>query len=224
MMRKLLLMLNGIKSPLKGERTNDSKAFSFGVRTKVSLLSLFALCFTAEMNAQFYGGEQVYCYQYVKTVNDGVTSKLDDRTMFYFVNFQNDMMGYTTESSLSQVRQRVLEDPDYYKERAIKNLADSYNRYKKSPSGLPTMGPFRAEVTLIKYCSEYSSSKNTYRKAQAYACHSGNIWDTYGFDNFWSSLSWREQCYTFSRDRSELIGRHLTQKIGITTNLSMWNP
>lgn len=168
------------------------------------LLLGLAICFASGVRAQFYGSERVYCYQYVKTINDGINSKLS-RTEFYFVNFQKDMMGYTTASNLKQVRQNILENPDYYSERAIKNLADSYNRYKSSPAGLPTMGPAQATVTLIKYCDEYSTSKYTYRKATARACHTGNIWDTYGANNYWSKLSWGSRCYTFSRDRSELI-------------------
>ena len=117
------------------------------------LLLGLAICLASGVKAQFYSSESVYCYQYVKTVNDGISSKLN-RTMFYFVNFQNDMMGCTTESSLQRVRQNLLENPDYYKDRAINNLAEAYNRYKNRPAGLPTMGPAQATVTLIKYCSE----------------------------------------------------------------------
>ena len=168
------------------------------------LLFVMAICLAISVNAQLYSSENVYCYQYVKTINDGISSKLS-RTMFYFINFQNEMMGYTTESSLQRVRQNLLENPDYYKDRAINNLAEAYNRYKSSPAGLPTMGPLQATVTLIQYCSEYSSSKYTYRNATARACHTGNIWDTYGANNYWSKLSWGSKCYTFSRDRSELI-------------------
>ena len=168
------------------------------------LLLSMGICLVSGVKAQFYSSENVYCYQYVKTVNDGVTSKLS-RTEFYFINFQKDMMGYTTESSLKQVRQRLLENPNYYKDRAINNLAEAYNKYKSSPAGLPTMGPLAASVTLIKFCSEYSSSKYTYRNATSYVRHPGNVMDVYLTQNYWSELSWGSKCYTFSRDRSELI-------------------
>lgn len=168
---------------------------------RLILLSFLMIALTNAANAQFYSSVRVYCYQYEKTVNDGISSKLDGRTMFYFVNFQNEMMGYTTESSLQRIKQRLLEDPDYYADRAIKNLADSYNKYKSNPASLG----WETRVTLIKYYPEYSSSKYTYRAANAEVLTNYNMMNVYMSYKYWSDLSWGAKCYTFSRDREELI-------------------
>lgn len=71
------------------------------MKAKRILFLVMAICFASGVKAQFYSSESVYCYQYVKTINDGIASKLS-RTMFYFVNFQNDMMGYTTAGSYAK--------------------------------------------------------------------------------------------------------------------------
>ena len=94
------------------------------MKVKRLLFLVMAICLASGVKAQFYSSESVYCYQYVKTINDGISSKLN-RTMFYFVNFQNEMMGYTTASSLKYVRQKLLDNPDYYSDRAINNLAEN---------------------------------------------------------------------------------------------------
>ena len=91
------------------------------------LLLGLAICLASGVRAQFYSSERVYCYQYVKTINDGISSKLS-KTMFYFVNFQNDMMGWITENSLKRLRQNLLENPDYYTNRTINDLASSYKK------------------------------------------------------------------------------------------------
>ena len=166
------------------------------------LFLVMALCLASGVKAQFYSSESVYCYQYVKTINDGISSKLN-RTMFYFVNFQNEMMGYTTASSLKYVRQKLLENPDYYSDRAINNLAENYNKWKTQPS---LNGSAYNSVTLIKYCSDYStSSKYTYRTASAHAQAHFQPGMFGGGYATWGSLSWGSKCYSFSRDRSELI-------------------
>lgn len=157
--------------------------------------------------AQFSSSETVYCYKYEYTSNDGIRSKKSSMSeSYYFVNFQNDMMGYTSDSDLKRIRQRMLEDPSYYKDAARNNLANSYSRWKRSPAGEPTMGPAQATAEIIKYDPQYSKgSKYTYRYLRKYAQHSNNIWDTYGSQNYWSEPTWQSWCYTFSSDKSELI-------------------
>lgn len=166
---------------------------------------MILLCASTVAKAQFYSSERVYVYKYEYTDNDGIKSKSKSGT-YYWVNFQNDMMGVTWANSLSFIRQKLLENPEYYQDAARNNLATNYNCYKSSPAGLPSRGPAQATVTLIKYCSEYSTgSKTTYRSATARCCHTGNIWDTYGANNYWSKLNWDSQCYSFSSDKSEMI-------------------
>lgn len=162
----------------------------------LSLVTFFFLA--SEVNAQFPNNENVYYYQYVKTVNDGITSKLD-KPMLYVVNFQNNMMGYVVENNIKQARQRILENPDYYKDRAIENLAESYNKYKsKSPSST------LESVYLVRYSSQYStSSKYTYRESKAYGQHGNGFWGSVFCR--WSDLEWTRWCWSFSHDRSEMI-------------------
>ena len=169
------------------------------------LLFFMFFCISTAVKAQFSSSERVYYYQYVKTVNDGVTSKLS-KPELYVVNFQNEMMGYVTESALWQVKKHISENPNYYAERARKSLADAYNKYKSRPIGQPTIGLARAMVCLYKYYSDYSTShKYTYRRASAYSCGTGSIFDAGGYGNYWSKLSWDSYCYSFSTDREELI-------------------
>ena len=164
------------------------------------------MCATTVTKAQFYSSERVYVYKYEYTDNDGIKSK-SNSDMYYWINFQNDMMGYTCTNSLSSIRKNLLENPEYYQNLARNNLAYNYNRYKSRPAGLPSMGPAQAIVTLTKYCSEYStSSKTTYRRATARCCNTGDfLGDPFGSNNYWSKLNWNTQCYSFSNDKSELI-------------------
>ena len=48
-------------------------------------------CISTAVKAQFSSSERVYYYYYVKTVNDGVTSKLS-KPELYVVNFQNEFL------------------------------------------------------------------------------------------------------------------------------------
>ena len=116
------------------------------------------------------------------------------------------MMGFSIQNDIKFIRRKLLEDSEYFNEKAINSLASSYNRWKSSPAGLPTMGPAAASATIIKYNPQYSSSsKYTYQSYSKFALHSGNIYDTYGSQNYWSKPKWGSRCYTFSVDRSEMI-------------------
>ena len=163
------------------------------------------LCCSIEIYAQFYSSENVYCYQYEYTSNDGIKSK-KSTTDYYFVNFQNDMMGYVAESDIEFLRRRLVENPTHYEDRARNDLAYNYSKWKSAPTGQPTIGPATAQAVIVKYCSQYSTgSKYTYRCARKYARHSGNPFDVYGQGNYWGKESWGSKCFSFSRDRSEMI-------------------
>ncbi len=171
---------------------------------KLSLIVVLLSTLSVNVSfAQFYSSETVYCYKYVKTINDGISSKKSNPD-YIFVNFQNNMMGfYNAGSSLKEIRQKLLETPDYYEEKAINNLANAYNRWKSSP-GFTPFGT-SSSVTLYKYSDQYSSSnKYTYR---AYSKNSRfsyvNAWGQP--EGEWSNASWGSKCYTFSANKEELI-------------------
>lgn len=172
------------------------------------LLLAITICFASSVKAQFYSSDRVYTYQYDYTDNDGIKSK-SGNNIYVWINFQKDMMGYTSETSLTRVREKMVSSPGYYQDAARNNLARSWNEYNTRPTGQPTMGPARATVSLFKYCSDFSTgSKTTYRLVRAWACNSGNVYDWGGAGNYWSRLEWQTQCYTFSNDKSELIIWH----------------
>lgn len=172
---------------------------------KVYALILLLFGFVANAFAQFSSSETVYCYKYDYTSNDGIKSRKSS-TSYYFVNFQNNMMGYTNASDINYIRQRILENPSYYEDAARNDLAYNYSRWKSSPSGLPTMGPARASTSIYQYNAQYStSSRYTYRQIVKWACSSGNIWDSFGQGNYWDKPSWSGLCYSFSTDLSEMI-------------------
>ena len=159
----------------------------------------------SNVKAQFASSETVYCYKYDHTSNDGIKSKKSNQS-YYWVNFQNGMMGFKTDNYMKNIRQHLLENPSYYEDAARNNLANNYSRWESSPAGLPTLGPARATVYIYKYNPQYStSSKETYRRLSKSACSTGSIWDTYGSGNYWSDESWGTTCYSFSTDHSEMI-------------------
>lgn len=159
-------------------------------------LLILAMCISVAANAQFYSSERVYVYKYDHTEYDGIRSK-NSNTTYYWINFQNDMMGKTSSSSLSSIQQRLMDNPSYYEDEARNDLARRYSEYRTNP---PFEGSAFAQVWLYKYCSEYSTgSKVTYREASAHAI-SHNNWTA-----SWGTLHWNSQCYSFSSDKSEMI-------------------
>lgn len=138
------------------------------------------------------------------TDHDGIKSK-KNRDLYYFVNFQKNMMGITS-SGIKYIRQMLMRNPSYFEDKAREALASNYSSWNSSPAGLPTIGLARASVFIYKYNSQYSTgSKYTYRKLAKDACHSGYVMDTYGSGNYWSDEYWGADCYTFSKDRTVMI-------------------
>ena len=175
----------------------------FFMKTKILslLVVLMSVWYGNVAMAQFYSSEKVYCYKYVKTVNDGISSKAMSEH-YFFVNFQNDMMGCCLESSVKEIRKKLLESPEYYNEVTRNNLASNYNQWKSQPIGLGIGFPAK----IVKYYEGYSSSsKNTYRSCIKYS----QMPNYSGFGMIphpvWGNPSWEDDCYTFSKDRTELI-------------------
>lgn len=164
------------------------------MRFKIIVTSFLVLC-SSICYAQFRSSEDVYCYRYEKTIEDGISSKSGEvKQIFIFVNFQNDMMGYAVESDIKRLRLNLSNNSDYYNDRARKNIAERNREWRGQPKvmGLGT--------TIINYCSEYStSSKYTYRYQSKTAI--GQL----GVSMYWSEPKWQEICFSFSKDRQELI-------------------
>ena len=166
------------------------------------LLLVLAICLASGVKAQFYSSERVYCYQYEKTIHDGISSK-QSKTEFYFVNFQNDMMGYTTANGCNWVGQKIVDDPNYFDNAARADLANKYEKWKSIPD--ITIARWMALTTqIISFCREYSSGKYTYRELTKASRWSGNI-DPMSWRAFWGDPYWGNRCYSFSTDRREMI-------------------
>ena len=156
-------------------------------------LTMLSFCFCSICMGQFYSSENVYCYEYEYTLNDGIKSK-GGTPLYFFVNFQNDMMGFTSENTKARVKQRLLENPSYYDDMARNDLAKDYSRWKSLPNGY-----YLESTYIIHYNEQYSTtSKYTYRllKKTAQSAY---------YPATWGEPYWEIQCYTFSIDRSEMI-------------------
>lgn len=136
-------------------------------------------------HAQFYSSETVYCYEYDYTSNDGIRSKKSDQR-YYFVNFQNNMMGFTTDAP-TNVRKNLMSSISYYDDKARNDLATKYSDWKKAPT------PFSYAVIYLYYEAYSTYNKYTYQRLQRSSGFGG------------TAEYWGPDCYTFSIDRSEMI-------------------
>lgn len=109
---------------------------NFYIQTIVLLFVVLA-GFTSKTNAQFASSNEVYCYQYLKTVEDGVTSYFPNSEKktsggkhysydeeLYFVIFQGEYMRYFACEDLAKYRSKCLSEPDYYSFANIKRFMD----------------------------------------------------------------------------------------------------
>lgn len=183
----------------------EERLFMKRISIICSLFFAFVFFDTSVVKAQFYGSETVYCYKYVKTINDGISSKTSNPD-YIFVNFQKDMMGiYYAGSDLNYINQKLLETPNFFEEKAIEDLANNYNEWKNPPPyGSVTMGVYRTTVRIIKYNDQFSTgSKYTYRKQRKIACADMYM---FGLPNYyWGDESWESECFSFSLDKQEMI-------------------
>ena len=152
-------------------------------------------------HAQFYSSETVYCYEYDYTSNDGIKSKKSNQR-YYFVNFQNNMMGFTRDTP-TNVRKNLMSSISYYDDKARNDLATRYSDWKSNPNSHQSSVFLPTKKSIYQYNDSYSTSyKYTYTlKSKYIQNHSG-----FGYDyNTWGPESWKDECYTFSIDRSEMI-------------------
>lgn len=184
---------------------------NFYIQTIV-LLFIASAGFISKSNAQFASSEQVYCYQYVKTVDDGVSSKMSGQDEIYFVNFQRDMMGFTTVKTSKEAGKKIVENSRYYSDKAINDLAENWKKWNYKPFQ-DNVG----KVTILKYSSSYSTSgKYTYQQYyKAGGSRQEGFKTAIGFGgypyqapnwvDYWTDPVWRSGCYSFSIDKTEMI-------------------
>lgn len=155
---------------------------------KTNIYTLFLLAcmtfgFALTARAQFSSNEEVYCYQYVKTVDEnGVISKKSNSigvgmdSEVFFVNFQNNMMGLCYDR-ISEARKKLVSDPNFYNNKAINNITENKNSWRdyRYNASLST----DAKITYSSYLHYYDSGRR--------------------YDG------WGDLHYSFSRDKSELI-------------------
>lgn len=160
---------------------------NFYIQTIVLLFVVLA-GFTSKSNAQFASSNEVYCYQYVKTVDDGVTtynpnyakktdgpeySRCDEE--LYFVIFQGERMAYRECVDVAKYRSLSVSQPDYFSFNGIKGRMD--------------FDINRNQVDYRYNQSASTSSKYTYQE--------------YAFRSNWKG--WQNICFSFSLDKSEMI-------------------
>lgn len=167
---------------------------------KKILFNLLCCFFVTNIYGQFYGGEDVYCYQYQYTNNDGIKSK-KQQVIYCFVNFQKDMMEFYKEIDVKRIRKNLLENSFYYEDAVRDKLAKNYSNWKRGAT-MEDINPFwgNTTVALYKYNEEFSTySKYTYRR------YVKTAWSNQFPYAQWGKPHWSVDCYTFSKDRSEMI-------------------
>lgn len=178
---------------------------------KIYGLILLLLGVVTDACAQFSSSETVYCYKYDYTSNDGIKSK-NSSTTYYFVNFQNNMMGFATARDLKQIRRQMMEDSSYWEDAARNKLADNYRGFKEgkvsyySPLDMYS-GQRVSSVSILKYYPNYStSSKYTYRWYGREGRMVAGGWGGVTPTPSWDRTEWYNgTCYSFSTDKSEMI-------------------
>lgn len=161
-------------------------------------LALFAFCFCSIAWAQFYSSERVYCYEYVETINDGIKSR-ERKGSLYFCNIQKDILGLISTTK-EQARIKLVDDPDYYNEKARSKVASSYKDWNRVPSNYGVFAGVYAYIT--KYCTQCSTNSTyTYRDARKQAF----VNSLYSTTAYWGDEYWTNNCYSFSSDRQQLI-------------------
>ncbi|MBQ3739691.1 MAG: hypothetical protein II856_00640 [Bacteroidales bacterium] len=166
-------------------------------KSKIYTLVMFAFMtfgFALTARAQFPSSDKVYCYQYVKTVDNGVITKDDKEPLVYFICFYGEWAGEAADRS-SKVGEKMVSEPDYYNSKAIEEARSS--RINNSPNEL--WGHY-----YLRYNNSYStSSKVTYR---GWFDGGREInWDSGSPKSVYKSAGWLNYCYSFSLDKSEMI-------------------
>lgn len=167
---------------------------------KLFFMNLLCCLFVTNVYCQFYGGEDVYCFQYQYTNNDGIKSK-KQQVRYYFVNFQKDMMAFYETYDIKRIRKNLMENSTYYEDAVRNKLAENYSNWKRAAT-FQDINPFYGNTTVVifKYNEEFSTySKYTYRG------YGKTAWSNQFPHAQWGKPYWQDKCYTFAKDYSEMI-------------------
>lgn len=159
---------------------------NFYIQTIVLLFMVLA-GFTSKSNAQFSSSETVYCYQYVKTMENGVMIKETPdgpkaHYDVYFVVFQENVIGYKSEKYATTAKSKCISDPNYYKDAALRSIKSNREWNER-----PNEKRYNASLT--------TESKITYTEWNFKSCPGAFGW----------KAGWSDYCLSFSRDKSEMI-------------------
>ena len=106
------------------------------------------------------------------------------------------------DTSAKNVGKKLVDDPNYYDDLAIEDLAESYRKWKNSPSNQDF------SVYIYMYNGNFStSSKYSYvqcKKEKVIKWHFFNGFPSSSY-NVWSDPKWQDRVYSYSIDKSELI-------------------
>ncbi|MBR4919069.1 MAG: hypothetical protein IKZ56_13375 [Bacteroidales bacterium] len=143
--------------------------------------------FTSKTNAQFASSNELYCYQYEKTIEDGVMIKEtpDGPKAHYdvlFVVFQDNVVGCKSEKYATTAKSKYASDPNYYKNAAL-SIIKNNREWEERPNEMR----YNASLT--------TESKITYTEWNFKSCSGAFGW----------KAGWSEYCYSFSRDKAEMI-------------------
>lgn len=170
------------------------------------LLLLFFLGLSVSAQAQFNSSDQVFCYEYAYTMEDGIKSQKNNNLLI-FVNFQNNMIGYVYASKDNVASKSV----SYYENEARNMLAKHYHEWNSSPANI------YSQADIYSYDSSNStSSKYTYRRKTKFAAAD---YTPYGTNVYWRSATDNANCFTFTSDRKEFC----LWFIGTPQNVVNWD-
>ena len=155
------------------------------------MLAFMTFGFALTAKAQFSSSDKVYCYQYVKTVEDGVVSKKDWQYEIVFINFYKEWAGYDNNRSASEVGMKLMSEPDYFNNKAIER---AHNSRLDNPNEWWGKDYYRYDNSLS------TSSKLTYR-----GWFTGGHYVTSDLGSSSKSAGWQPWCMAFSLDKSEMI-------------------
>lgn len=160
-------------------------------------LFILVLFIAISVNAQFASSENAYYYEYQYTIQDGIKSQSQHENYFiYIFNFQNNMLGWTCGSK-KDIKQKLINDSEFYARAARNNLGESYRRWNTKPQ---TITDVSFPPGIFMYNPNTStSSKYTYQLANRTS--SGGL----GYGWQWTGYNWGRRCFSFSTDRQELI-------------------
>lgn len=152
------------------------------------MLACMTLGFALTAKAQFSSSNEVYCYQYVKTVENGVTSYNPNYVKktkgpeysgqdeeLYFVIFQGNRIAYRQVVDVAKYHSLLLTKPDFLSFNGIKEHLDY----------------------------DINTNQVDYRYNPAASTSSKYTYQGYAFRSNWKG--WQGTCFSFSLDKSEMI-------------------